>query len=371
MRRRPAPTLAALVLTLGLAGWSLGAVASAEAAAQAQISPVPSPDLPRVRLVATGGTISNKAGGRLTAEELVNLMPNVGRYARPEFEQFSNTASTALTLDQWVALARRLNQIFKDDPGLAGIVVTSGTDTLEELAYFLNLTVRSSKPVVVVGSMRNPSTPGYEGAANLLEGFRVAATPEASGRGVMVVLNDEINAAREATKTDALRLNTFQTRGYGVLGVVDSDRVVFYRRVEKKHTADSEFDLATVTSLPRVDVVLTYQGAPGDLITAAVDAGAKGIVVAAAGAGATSGTQPEGITYALGKGVVVVTAARAGSGRIAGRPRLAGSTAGAPNPRDLAIAGEDLAPIKARILLMLALTKTQRGADIQRMFLEY
>jgi L-asparaginase len=363
--RRGLRWLAALVLTLGLPGWS----------AQAQISAVPAQapaaDLPRVRLLATGGTISNKEGGRLTAEELVRLMPNVGRYTRPEFEQFSNVASSALTLDQWVALARRINQILADDPGVAGIVVTSGTDTLEELAYFLNLTVRSAKPVVVVGSMRNPSTLGYEGAANLLGGFRVAASSAAAARGVMVVLNDEINAAREATKTDALRLNTFQTRGYGLLGVVDSDRVVFYRRVEKKHTADSEFDVSTVTSLPRVDVVLTYQGAPGDLIKAAVDAGAKGIVVATAGAGATSGTQSEGINYALGKGVFVVTTARAGSGRIAGRPRVASAAPAAPNPRDRAIAGEDLAPIKARILLMLALTKTQSGADIQRMFLEY
>ena len=318
--------IAALLLTLALPGWS----------ARAQ-------EAPRVRLVATGGTISNKTGGRLTAEELVSLMPNVGRYARPEYEQFSNLASSELTLDQWVALAKRLNQIFKDDPGVAGIVVTSGTDTLEELAYFLDLTVRSAKPVVVVGSMRNPSTLGYEGAANLLEGFRVAADPASAGRGVMVVLNDEINAAREVTKTDALRLNTFQTRGYGVLGVVDSDRVVFYRRVEKKHTADSEFDISSVTTLPRVDVILTYQGAPGDLIKAAVDAGAKGIIVAGAGAGATSGTQREGINYALEKGVFVVTTTRAGSGRIAarGQPTTAPAT---PNPRDRAIAGKTCRP---------------------------
>jgi L-asparaginase len=360
--------VAALVLTLGLPAWS----------AQAQVSAVQSQtataQLPRVRLVATGGTISNKDGGRLTAEELVNLMPNVGRYARPEFEQFSNLASAQLTLDQWVALARRINQLFKEDAGVAGIVVTSGTDTLEELAYFLNLTVRSAKPVVVVGSMRNPSTLGYEGAANLLEGFRVAASPASGGRGVMVVLNDEINAAREVTKTDALRLNTFQTHGYGVLGVVDSDRVVFYRRVEKKNTVDSEFDISAVTTLPRVDVILTYQGAPADLIKAAVDAGAKGIVIAGAGAGATSGNQGEGITYALEKGVFVVTTTRTGSGRIAARgPRAASATApaGANARFERSIAGEDLAPVKARLLLMLALTKTQTGADIQRIFTEY
>ena len=133
-----------------------------------------------------------------------------------------------------------------------------------------------------------------KGAANLLEGFRVAATPEARGKGVLVVLNDEINAAREVTKTDALRLNTFQTRGYGVLGVVDADRVAFYRTSLKRHTAKSEFDITSVTKLPRVDVLLVYQGAEGDLIKAAADAGAKGIVIAGAGAGATSGTQQDG-----------------------------------------------------------------------------
>jgi L-asparaginase len=367
---------AALLLTLALTVRSAPAQGTPQSSTSTTTTAgAQSANLPRVRLVATGGTISNRDGGRLTAEELVALMPNVGRYARPEFEQFANVASAQISIEQWLALAQRINQLYKEDPAVAGVVVTSGTDTLEELAYFLNLTVRSEKPVVVVGSMRNPSTLGYEGAANLLEGFRVAADPSARGRGVMVVLNDEINAARETTKTDALRLNTFQTRGYGILGVVDSDRVAFYRRVEKKHTAQSEFDVAGMTSLPRVDVLLTYQGAPGDLIKAAVDAGARGLVIATAGAGATSGTQGEGIRYALEKGVFVVTTTRAGSGRIAARQRPAPATTNgtpaAPNPRERAIAGEDLAPIKARILLMLALAKTQNAADVQRMFIEY
>ena len=313
---------------------------------------------PRVRLVATGGTISNRAGGRLTAEELVQLIPNLPRYVTPEFEQFANVASSSMTLAQWLDLARRINTLYKEDPALAGVVVTSGTDTLEELAYFLNLTVRDERPVVVVGSMRNPSTLGYEGAANLEEGFRVAGDPAARNRGVMVVLNDEINAAREVTKTDALRLQTFQTRGYGILGVIDRDRVVFYRRVERRHTAASEFDVTGVNDLPRVDVVLTYQGAPGDLIQSAVDAGAKGIVVATAGAGATSGTQGEGIRYATSKGAAVVTTTRTGSGRIAGG-------------RGTLVGGEDLAPIKARILLMVALTKTSDPAELRRIFSEY
>jgi L-asparaginase len=368
---------------------AIGAAALCLASAAAgRAQSAPQPNAPRVRLVATGGTISNRNGGRLTAEELVKSMPGIERYAQAEFEQFANLASSELTLDQWVGLSKRINELFATDPGLAGVVVTSGTDTLEELAYFLDLTVRSEKPVVVVGSMRNPSTLGYEGAANLLEGFRVAATPAARNKGVLVVLNDEINAAREATKTDALRLETFQTRGYGVLGVVDADRVVFYRDVVKRHTAKSEFDIGAVTKLPRVDVIWVYQGADGDLIKAAVDA-------AGAGAGATSGTQPAGITYALQKGAVVVSTTRTGSGRIApqrgggggrGAPP-AGAAAGATPPananpnnpnagltadeRARRVAGEDLAPVKARLLLMMALTKTKDGAEIQRMFSEY
>jgi L-asparaginase len=360
--------------------------APAPAVAQAAPSPAPAPQLaaastaPRVRLVATGGTISNRTGGRLTAEELVKSMPGIERYTRAEFEQFTNLASSELTLDQWLGLAKRLNEVFKTEPDIAGLVVTSGTDTLEELAYFLGLAVRSEKPVVVVGSMRNPSTLGYEGAANLLEAFRVAASPDARGKGVLVVLNDEINAARDVTKTDALRLSTFQSRSVGILGVVDADRVVFYRQSLKRHTATSEFDVTALAVLPRVDVIMVYQGADGDLIKAAVDAGAKGIVIASAGAGATSGTQQAGITYALKKGVPVVTTTRTGSGRVApprrGPDGLPPPAANSSNPltaeeRARRIAGEDLAPVKARLLLMLALSRTSDPAEIQRMFSEY
>ena len=319
--------------------------------------------LPRVRLIATGGTISNRSGGRLSAEELVASIPGIEKYVRPEFEQFTNVSSGSLTLRQWIALANRINATFAEDPDISGVVVTSGTDTLEETAYFLDLTVHSEKPVVVVGSMRNPSALGYEGAANLLEGYRVAADPRSHGKGVLVVLNDEINSARDVTKTDAHRLDTFQSRSYGILGVVDADRIVYYRDIVKRHAGKSEFDVSKLEELPRVDIVMTYQGAPGDVIKAMVDRGAKGIVIAAAGAGATSGTQEEGIRYAVEKNVFVVMTTRTGSGRIASR-------AGASDPR-FRIQGEDLAPVKARILLMLALTRTSDGAEIQRMFTEY
>lgn len=326
---------------------------------------------PRVRLVATGGTISNAVGGRLTAEQLVDSIPNLTRYVTPEFEQFANTASSSITLEQWLQLSRRINELYRADDELAGVVVTSGTDTLEETAYFLHLTVRDPRPVVVVGAMRNPSTLGYEGAANLLQAFRVAADPASRGKGALVVMNDEINSAREVTKTNSVRLQTFETRGYGILGVVDRDRVVFYRDTLKRHTAGSEFDVFAIERLPRVDIFMTYQGASGDLIEAAVEAGAAGVVMATAGAGATSGTQRQGVMAAFEEGVFVVTSTRTGSGRIAARRGGSRGRGGMPAYMSYRVAAEDLPPLKARILLMLALATTDDGAEIQRMFTEY
>ena len=338
----------------------------------AQRAPGP---LPRVHFVATGGTISNKEGGRLSAAELATSMPGVERVAELTHEQFKNVASSELTLKDWVALSKRINELFAADNGLAGIVVTSGTDTLEETAFFLHLTVRDPRPVVVVGSMRNPSTVGYEGAANLLEGVRVAADTQSRNKGALVVLNDEINSARNVTKTDALRLQTFRSREYGQLGVVDRDRVVFFSQITQRHNERSEFDITKITELPRVDVIMVYQDASGDLIKAAVDQGAKGIVIAVAGAGATSGTQNEGLAYAASKGVFIVTSTRTGSGRIA-PPRTDTTGNFRPSPeqqrrRQFTIAGEDHVPVKARVLLMLALTRSDNRDEIQRMFSEY
>jgi len=329
------------------------------------------PAPPRVRLVATGGTISNAAGGRLSAEELIELIPDLTRYATPEFEQFANVASSSITLQQWLQLSRHINELYASDPDLAGVVVTSGTDTLEETAYFLHLTVRDPRPVVIVGAMRNPSTLGYEGAANLLQAFRVAAEPASRDKGALVVMNDEINSAREVTKTNSVRLQTFETPGYGVMGVVDRDRVIYYRDTLKRHTAASEFDVFAIDSLPRVDILMVYQGASGDLIEAAVEGGAGGVVIAVAGAGATSGTQQQGIAAALEAGVFVVSATRTGSGRIAARTGGGGRRGGNNAAANYRIAAEDLTPLKSRILLMLALATTNDGAEIQRMFTEY
>jgi L-asparaginase len=354
---------------------SVGKVALDQAPATTQSPASADAPRPRVRLLATGGTISNRARARLTAEDLVKLVPELDRYVRVEPEQITNMASSALTLEQWLTVARRANTLLASDRDLAGLVITSGTDTLEELAYFLHLTVRSERPVVVVGSMRRPDAPGYEGGANLLAACRVAADPQSRNRGALVVLNDEIQSAREATKTDAQRVDTFQTRGYGLLGVVDSDRITYYRNPVKRHSARSEFDVSDISLLPRVDVLLTYQGAPGDLIRAAVDGGARGIVLATA-AGATSGTQSDGVRYAIDRKVVIVRTTRTGSGRIMGGASLSGQPQNQPTDGEgrsptPSIAGEDLAPVKARILLMLALTRTSEPSEIQRMFLEY
>jgi L-asparaginase len=343
-----------LLLITGLASGLVLTARPPAAAAQA---------LPKVRLVATGGTIANRAGARLSPAELVRLAPGVDRHARIEVEAFANVASGQLTLDQWLQLARRVSAILGDDD-YAGVVVTSGTDTLEELAYFLHLTVRSDKPVVVVGSMRPPDAAVFDGAANLVAAVRVAAAGDSRGRGTLVVMNEEIHGARDVTKTDAQRLDAFQSQG-GRLGVVDADRVVYARRSEKRGGPQTEFDAQTLSALPRVDVLLTYQGAPGDLIRAAVDNGAAGIVIATA-AGGTSGTQLDALRYAMSRRTVVVTATRTAAGRVVPN--------GEPG-RVLAVPGtlgaEDLTPIKARILLMLALARNTDPRDIQRMLREY
>jgi L-asparaginase len=294
----------------------------------------------------------------------VRLTPTLDRHARVDVEAFANVSSGQLTLDQWLQLSRRIATILAEDADCAGVVVTSGTDTLEELAYFLHLTVHSDKPVVVVGSMRPPDAVVFDGAANLIAAVRVAAAVESRGRGTLVVMNEEIHGARDVTKTDVQRLDAFQSRD-GRLGVVDADRVAYARRAEKRGGPQSEFDLQAVTALPRVDVLLTYQGAPGDLIRAAVDNGATGIVLATA-AGGTSGSQLEAVRYALSRRVAVVTATRTGAGRVVatGEPGRVMAVSGT-------LAADDLPPMKARIVLMLALARQADPRDIQRMLREY
>jgi L-asparaginase type II len=326
-------------------------------------------DVPVVRVIATGGTIANRGSTRLGVDDLLRGIPNANEFVRAEAEQFSNVASAALTLNQWLQLSRRINDIFRERRDLAGIVVTAGTDTLEEVAYFLHLTVKDERPVVLVASMRAPDTPGYDGAVNLVQGLRVAAEPASRGKGVLVVLGGEIHSAREVVKTETGGSQPFQAPGGGLLGLVDDQRVTYVRASVKRHTITSEFDVEAIGALPRVDVIMAYQGAPGDLILASADAGAKGIVMAGAGAGTAAVTQREALVSVVARKIVLVMSSRTGSGRV-GMPPEGIGWLGPLGPSYAAFA-EDLPPLKARVLLMLALTKTSDGRDIQRMFTEY
>ena len=319
--------------------------------------------LPRVALFTTGGTIQSKGdhrqklmeynAGRVTPEELVADLPELNGLAQLEVTEISNIGSGGMTTELLLKLAKSINAALAD-PGVSGAVVTHGTGTLEETAYFLNLTVQSEKPVVVVGAMRPFTAVSRDGPFNLYNAVRVAALPEAGGYGVMILLNDTINAARDTTKNNTYRVDTFVARDVGPLGFADSDRVTFYRKPLYRHTSSSEFDVSGLESLPRVDITYGYQDSDGTAIDAFVAAGAQGIVL--------TGGDREAIERGQTKGVVFVNSDRKGSGRVMQSERVA--------ERGL-VTSDNLPPHKARILLRLALTKTTDPKEIQRIFNEY
>ncbi len=347
------------------------AAAVAVVVALAQTSPKPV-----VYVLATGGTISGRGdsptnltdyrSGSVAGEQLVAGVPEIGRIADVRVEQVANVSSTDIGPTHWLALATRINRIFADEPGVSGVVVTHGTNTLEETAYFLNLTVRHDRPVVLVGSMRPSTAISADGPINLLNGVRTAMAPDARGKGVLVVLNDEINAARDVTKTNTLRVETFRAPELGLLGYVDGDRVSFYRASTRRHTARSEFDVSTVTRLPTVAIVYSYSGAGTAPLDAAVASGAEGIVIAGTGNGLVS-SEERGVLRRIAAmdpahRPVVVRSARVGNGRV---------TPSSEYDALHTIAADNLNPQKARVLLMLALTRTRDRAEITRMFAEY
>jgi L-asparaginase len=282
--------------------------------------------------------------------------------------KYRNIASTAIDFTDWKALVALCHQLPRDHPELDGIVIGHGTATLEETAYFLNLTLKTSVPVVLVGAQRPSSALSSDAGMNLVNAIRVAASPEARGMGVLVVLNDEIHAAREVTKTSTLRLQTFRTPDFGVLGHADGDAVVFYRQPVRRRAPDTEFDIAALDALPRVDISYSYAGADGTAMRAFVAAGARGIVSAGFAPGFSAPGEAAALKEAVSQGVVVVQSTRAGSGRTFQSTRLKAG--------GLLIA-DNLNPQKARILLSLALTKVKDGTkaqeagEIMRMFRTY
>ncbi len=331
------------------------------------------PEKPNVVILATGGTIAGAGVSSTTTvgytaavtavDKLISNVPELTKVANVRGEQIFQIASESITMENWLTLAKRVNQLLAQD-NVDGIVITHGTDTLEETAYFLDLVVKSKKPVVLVGSMRPGTAMSADGPINLYRAVILAGTKEAAGNGVMVMLNDTIHSGREVTKTITDRVDTFQSPIIGALGVFTGDKPVFYRQSLRKNTVATEFDVTNLTSLPRVDIVYHYAGNAGTMTDAAVNAGAKGIVHAGTGNGSIGKAEYPAIEDALKNGVVIVRSARVGSGIIARNGEANDDKYGF-------IASDNLNPQKARVLLMLALTKTTDANEIQQMFWKY
>jgi L-asparaginase len=312
---------------------------------------------PRVHVIATGGTISNLGSNqRRTGSELVEAIPSLKQIATVTVEQFSNVASGAITQAMWMGLARRIRELQRGPDAPLGFVVTHGTDTMEETAFFLTLTVGGCAPVVVTGAMRQASAVGADGPANLLNAVRVAAAPAARGRGAIVLMNDELFAARDVTKSNTSRMNAFSAPDAGRLGIADPDTIEFYRSAPDTtgECRPPTFDVATLTSFPRVDIIPAYVGADSVAIDALVGAGAKGLVLAGVGRGGSTPAQGRALRRATERGVIVAISNRTGSGRV-GMGMSLDSLAALPAGRGATIGAVDLNPQKARILLMLAL----------------
>ena len=330
---------------------------------------------PKVRVVGTGGSIAGigpdrldyilypELGGHLTIEESLHRIPEVKDIAEVHGEDLISVGSTSVGPDEWLSLVQLINRVLLDDTGVTGVVVTHGTATLEETAYFLHLTIKSPKPVVVTGAMRPPTALGTDADLNLLDAIRIATCPDAAGKGVLTVLNNEIQSARDVTKSNTLRVETFRPNELGFLGYADSDgEVVFYRTPTRSHTTATPFDVAGLQTLPRVDIVYAYAGADGLLVDAVRQHRSDGLVLAGFGSGSAPPAVMDAGAQAVRDGIPVVLASRATAGRVVITPQK----------KDLGfIVCDNLLPQKARILLMLGLTITRDRDEIQRMFQKY
>jgi L-asparaginase len=329
---------------------------------------------PRVAIIGTGGTIASVGKGPLDlldyganetmlhVDELIARFPEVHEVVEVLPIRFEAMPSPKVYFPEWKALVRRIETLVQEQENLAGIVVTHGTASLEETAYFLNLTLHIDVPVVVVGSQRPATALSTDAGMNLVNAVRTAAAADSRGLGVLVLLNDEIHAAREVTKTSTYRLQTFRTPDFGVLGHADGDAIAYYRRPLRRRAPDTEFNIQTLEALPRVDIVYAYTGADGTAVRAFLEAGVQGIVSAGFAPGFCGPGDLEALEEAVRRGVVVVQSTRAGSGRTFRSTRLTKSGF---------LIADNLNPQKARLLLALALTVTRDQAEIARIFAEY
>ena len=330
------------------------------------------PPLPTVVILSTGGTIASRydpdKGGlvpALSGSELVEAVPELAEVARVRVEQISSIGSADMTPSLWLKIARKAIEVLSSDD-VAGVVVTHGTDTLEETAYVLDLTVASTKPVVMVGSQRAASYPDTDGPRNLLNAVRVAVSPEAIGKGTLVVMNGQINAAREVTKTSTIARETFRTLEFGALGVANLGGVRFYRAPLRRQT----IPLVADVTLGRVEIVAHYAGADGRLVRALLNDDEPpplaGLVIAATGLGHVSATMHDAIKEARDRNIPVVISTRVYTGRL--MPLYAGKGKGVDLREIGCVLSDNLSPQKARILLMLALTRTRDPDELQRYF---
>jgi L-asparaginase len=329
---------------------------------------------PKVAFIGTGGTIASLGNGPLDiqdyatqgtmmhAEAILAKWPETALVADVLPVRYRAIPSPAIGFPEWKDLSALCSELVHAHPDLAGIVIGHGTATLEETAYFLNLVVKVKVPVVIVGSQRPSSALSSDAGMNLVNAIRVAASPDARGLGVLVLLNDEIHAAREVTKTSTLRMQTFRTPDFGVLGHADGDAVAFYRQPIRRRAPDTEFDVAGLAALPRVDISYSYAGGDGTATRAFVAAGAAGIIAAGFAPGMTAPDDFAALREAAGKGIVVVQCTRAGSGRTFRGTRL--REAGF-------LIADNLNPQKARLLLALGLTVTRDPEELARMFRTY
>src|SRR5436190_539611 len=326
---------------------------------------------PNVVILATGGTIAGAAGsgtqagytsGAVGIDAMIAATPGIRDLATIKGEQISNVGSQDMSFDILLKVAKRINELAKS-ADVDGFVITHGTDTMEESAFFLNLTVKTDKPVVMVGSMRPSTAVSADGPLNLYNAVGVAVDPQAKGRGVLVVMNDWIHGAHSLTKTSTTDVQTFMSPIRGLVGVTAYGKNDFYNTPEWLHTTKSEFDISQVTTLPRVDIIFAYEDMSPALIDASAT-GAKGIVIAGVGNGNMNKVSVDSAGNAVKKGVVVVRSSRVTTGNVGRNVELDDDKLGF-------IASDELNPQKARILLTLALLKSRTPKELQELFRKY
>ena len=330
---------------------------------------------PIVRVIGTGGSIAGvgpdrmdfilypEIGKHINIQQSLDRVPEIQDIADVKSEDLVSVGSTAIGSTEWLGLARRINAIFREEPDVAGVAITHGTATLEETSYFLHLTVKSEKPVVITGAMRPPTALSTDADLNLLDAVRTAATPEAAGLGVLTVLNNEIQCGRDVTKASTFRVETFRPNELGFLGYADSDgKVEFYRAPIRRHTINTPFNVDAMNDLPRVDIIYSYAGDDGLLVDAVRNNKSDGLILAGFGGGTFPPAVIDAALKLVDDGIPVVLSTRSTSGRVVMTPKKS---------QQGFLVSDNLMPPKARILLMLGLTQTSDPNELQQFFYHF